>query len=84
MTHIFEGLLYKEKDVILYDYFTFLAKCKLIHEKIPHEKREDVERYLDDINNAMDFQGEDRIKFEELDPNSAKRAHIKGLYFLQI
>ena len=77
---IFEGYIYRDKSVILYDYFTFLAKCKLIHEKIPYEKREDVERYLDDINNAMDFVGKERITFDELDPNPAKRACVKGLY----
>ena len=74
---IFEGYCYKEKAVILYDYMTFLAKCKLIHEALPVGV--DVDSYLNDINSTMGFTGDNVITKTDLEPNLAKKQHIKDM-----
>ena len=58
---------------------TFLARCKLIHEKITDEESKDIDSYVNSLNSAMKFEGKNVITPAELDPNPSLKEHVKGM-----
>ena len=60
------------------NYFQFLAKCKIIHEKLPSENPEEIKEYVERINKTMNFSGKNLITVEELEPNDIKKYHVKN------
>ena len=80
MSHfIFQGFIYRESEVILNEYFLFLARCKLIHSKVPSTDPTEIEDYLSTLNSSMGFTGKNLITRSDLDPNPMKKEHIKGM-----
>ena len=75
---IFEGLIYCQKDNFLQNYFQFLAKCKIIHKKLPSENPDEIKKYVERINKKMNFAGKNLISVEELEPNEINKYHVKN------
>ena len=65
--------------MILQSYMKFLARCKLIHEKVNSNDPEELQKYTTNLNEAMNFTGEDIIRPCDLDPCPMKKEHIKGM-----
>ena len=57
----------------------FLARCKLIHEKIPTTDPDEIKKYTDRLNKSMGFSGKNIIRPCDLDPCPMKKEHIKGM-----
>ena len=70
--------MYREKDTFLHSYFKFLARCKMIHAKVPSTDPEEIKDYVDNLNKTINFTGKDVIKVEDLDPNEIKKYHVKS------
>ena len=76
---IYEAFIYFEKNKILHEYMEFLAHCKLINKKVPSDKPEEIEEYVQSLNKSMNFTGKNIITAADLDPNPAQVAHTKGM-----
>ena len=70
--------MYREKDTFRHNYFQFLARCKMIHAKVPSTDPEEIKDYVNNLNKTMNFTGKDVIKVEDLDPNEIKKFHVKN------
>ena len=75
---VFEGYLYREMGTILQPYFEYLARCKLVHEKIPSKDPKEIEAYVKRLNDTMNFSDENIIRVEDLEPNEIKKFHKKN------
>jgi len=71
---IHEAIVYRSKGFVFREFYSFLAKMKLISEPLPVEK--DLESYVEELNRLHPFLN-NSIKVEELQPNQSKRAFVK-------
>ena len=74
IVQVYEAFLYFQQDFIFKDYMSFLARTKILHSNMPTDNIQD---HLNEINNSMNFTGEDEITIKDLSPNQMTKTYIK-------
>ena len=72
---IYEAMIYFSQEFIYKDYMSFLARSKICHSELPQEN---LQSYLDEINEGMDFNNDELVKISDLSPDHMAKTQMKG------